>query len=314
MNKTELKRQYFQKGAYALRRVTSIDQDCYCCPLCKRLFIPQAIEAGALTLEHAPPEKVGGRPLALTCKECNSISGYSVDAAVVSRKKLFDAAKAITGQKRDYEGRASLKMGDESINVKIEVHEGSISIKPPKKINDPKKLDAYKAYMMYLHDEGRWNGEEFQITPNVRYDQKYSKIGDLKTAFIVCFAFFGYTFVLNKRLTPVREQIIKYKNEVIDRYWIASDSKINKKFFICLIERPVYAVAVKIDRSTIILPWLEGPKNLYGHLIENYGHEEPITFTGKFFNWPKTLQMNMDYFEGTYRDRSDPHRPPLPGE
>ena len=123
MNKKELKRHYFEKGAAALRRVTSIGQNCYCCPLCKKLYIFQAIEEGVLTLEHAPPEKVGGRPLALTCKDCNSISGYSIDAAVVNREKMFDAVKAITGQKRNYEGRASMKMGGESINIRIEVND-----------------------------------------------------------------------------------------------------------------------------------------------------------------------------------------------
>ncbi len=299
MNKDKLKRQYFKKGARALKKLISIDQDCYCCPLCKKMFLPKALEVGILTLEHAPPKEVGGRPLALTCKECNSIAGYSIDAAVVNRERLLDAVKGITGQKRNYKGRATLSMGGEEINVKLEVDEGSISLKPPQKINNPKKLAAYKNYMMHLYEAGKWNGEKFKITPLARYHQKYSKVGDLKTAFIICFAFFGYTFVLNKRLSPIREQIIGYKDEIIDRYWIVSDPKINQKYFICFIEKPISAIAVKIDKSTILLPWLEGPKNLYKHMKENYKDEESFTFEGKFFNWPETLEMKLDFFEGT---------------
>ena len=299
MNRTELKRQYFKKGAAALRRVTSIDQDCYCCPLCKRLFIPQAIEAGVLTVEHAPPEKVGGRPLAFTCKKCNSISGYSIDAAVVSREKLFDTAKAITGQKRNYEGRASLKMGGESINVRIQVNEGSISIKPPKKINDPKKLEDFKTYMMHLHDEGKWDGEKFTITPLASYHKKFGKVGDLKSAFIICFALFGYTYVLNKRLSPVREQILNYDSDIIDRYWLVSDQKIERKYFICLIEEPVSAVAVRIDKTTILLPWFDGPENLYQYLEDNFKYDNPINLHGKFLKWPEKLEMGMDFFRNT---------------
>lgn len=300
MNKDELKRYYFEKGACALKKVISIDQDCYCCPICKKFFLLKAIEVGVLTLEHAPPKKVGGRPLALTCKECNSIAGYSIDSAVVHRERLFDAAKAITGQKQNYRGRATLSMGGgEAINVRLEVDEGSMSIKPPEQINNPKKLTAYKNYMMHLHEAGKWDGEKFTITPLARYHQKYSKIGDLKTAFIICFAFFGYTFVLNRRLSPVREQIINYKTEVIDRYWLVSDPKINQKYFIFLIEKPISAIAVKIDKSTIILPWLEGPKDLYKHLSEKYEYEEPVTFEGRFFNWPETLEMKLDFFKST---------------
>jgi hypothetical protein len=295
MNKNELKKQYFEKGAAALRRITSIDQDCYCCPLCQRLFIFQAIDEGVLTLEHAPPEKVGGRPLALTCKECNSISGYSIDAAVVNREKMLDAAKAITGQNPNYEGRASLEMGGESINVKLIVNGGSVSILPPQKINNPKKLEMYKAYLMNLHDKGKWDGEKFTITPRASYHIKYSKIGDLKSAFIICFALFGYKYVLNNKLSPVREQILNYKSDIIDRFWIASDQKIEKKDFICLLDSPVSAIAVRIDKSTIILPWFDGPENLYQYLESNIEYEDNINFHGQFLKWPEQLEMGLDF-------------------
>lgn len=300
MNKKELKRHYFEKGAAALRRVTSIGQDCYCCPLCKRLFISQAIEDGVLTLEHAPPEKVGGRPLALTCKACNSNSGYSIDAAVVNREKLFDAAKAITGQKRNYEGRASMKMGGVSINIKIEVNEGSVSLKPPQRINNPRKLEIYKAYLMNLHDEGRQDEEKFTISPLASYHKKFSKIGDLKSAFIICFALFGYKYVLNKKLSPVRKQILNYESDVIDQFWLESDQKIEKKYFVCLLEKPVSAIAVRIDKSTILLPWFDGPENLYQYLENNFEYDSNFTLHGQFLKWPEKLEMGMDFFIRTH--------------
>lgn len=299
MDKSKLKRQYFEKGAAALRIVTSIDQDCYCCPLCNRLFIPQAIEEGVLTLEHAPPEKVGGKPLALTCKECNSISGYSIDSAVVNRERLSEAIKAITGQNRNYEGRASIKMGGELINVRLEVNEKSISIKPPQEINNPKKLEAYKAYMKSLHDEGKWNGEEFTITPILSYHNRYSKIGDLKSAFIICFALFGYKYVLNRRLSPVRKQILNYKSDIIDQFWLTSDHQIKKNYFVCLLEKPISAIAVRLDKSTILLPWFDGPKNFYQYIKNNFEYDYDHNFHGHFLKWPEKLEMGMDFYKKT---------------
>lgn len=298
MNKKILKKKYFDRGSAALRRVTSIDQDCYCCPLCQKLFIFQAIEEGILTLEHAPPEKVGGKPLALTCKACNSISGYSIDAAVVNRERMLDAAKAITGQNPNYEGKASIKMGGESINIKLVVNGGTVSLIPPQEINDPKKLEKYIAYLKNLSDQGRGDGEKFTITPRARYHLKYSKIGDLKTAFIICFALFGYKYVLNKKLIPVREQILNYNSDIIDLFWVASDQKINRKYFICLLDKPISAIAVKLDISTIILPWFDGPKNLYQDL-EKYIDNNNISYHGQFLKWPKQLEMGMDFYEKT---------------
>ena len=294
MNKKILKKLYFEKGSAALRRVTLIDQDCYCCPLCQKLLSFQALEEGFLTLEHAPPEKVGGIPLALTCKECNSISGYSIDAAVVNRERMLDAAKAITGQNLNYEGRASIQMGGESINIKLLVNKESVSLIPPQEINDPKKLEKYKTYLMNLNDQGKGDGEKFTITPRASYHLKYSKIGDLKTAFIICFALFGYKYVLNKKLTPVREQILNYNSDIIDQFWITSDPKVKKKYFVCLLDKPISAIAVKLDMATIILPWFNGPENLYQHL-KKYIENENISFHGQFLKWPKKLEMGMDF-------------------
>lgn len=298
MNKKILKKQYFEKGSAALKRVTSIEQDCYCCPLCKKIFNFQSLEEGVLTLEHAPPEKVGGKPLALTCKECNSISGYSIDAAVVNRDRMLEAAKAITGQNINYEGSASMKMGDESINIKLLVKEGSVSLIPPQKTNDPKKLKKYKTYLMNLNKQQKGNGEKFTITPRARYHLKHSKIGDLKAAFIICFALFGYTYILDKKLIPVREQILNYKSEIIDQFWITSDPKIKQKYFVCLLDTPISAIVVKLDMSTIILPWFDGPENLYQYL-KKYIKNDNINFHGQFLRWPKELEMGIDFLQKT---------------
>ena len=185
MSKKELRKRFFSKGATALGRVISNDQGYYCCPLCIVLFPEQAIFEEILTIEHAPPESVGGKPLALTCKNCNSKSGDSIDAAIANRNKLFEAIQAITGKKQNYQGRASLRMGGETINVRIQVNEGTISIKPPAKINNPNKLESYKTYMLDLSKVGKWDEEEFNITPSDKFQIKYSKIGDLKSAFIM---------------------------------------------------------------------------------------------------------------------------------
>lgn len=299
MNKKELKLRYFEKGSTALRRVTTIEQDCYCCPICQIFFTPQSIENGVLTIEHAPPEKVGGWPLALTCKDCNSISGYTIDAAVVNREKLFNSAKAITGEKDNFEGRASLTVGSETINVRVEVNNGTISIKPPKEINDPKKLEAYTKYLKSLHEEQKWDGEKFTITPRDKYHKKYSQIGDLKSAFIICFALFGYTYALNNRLDVVREQILNFESDIIDKYWLVSDKKIERDYFVLLVKDPLPAVAVRIDKVTILLPWLSGPENFYQYLSDNYSSETSLNFHGEFFKWPHELVMGMDYYERT---------------
>jgi hypothetical protein len=305
MKKRDLKRKFFEKGASALRNISAIDQECYCCPICSYLYLPEALETDALTLEHAPPQKVGGKPLALTCKECNSVAGYSVDSAVVQRQKILDFTDAVLGQKRNFKGRATFLVGGETLNINFEKNEGTPSIKPIRKINDPKKLKAYEGYMNHLHRTGKFDGMEFKITPTARYHVKYSKIGDLKNAFIICFAFFGYRFALNQKLSVVREQIVNYKKDIIDYYWLPSDPTITQKHFICLIEKPVAALAVKLDHSTVVLPWIEGPDDLYKYLENNHDPQKPFNFQGRCYSWPRTLEMRLD-FASAYNQRVQP--------
>ncbi len=280
-----------------MRNIGAMDQDCYCCPICTQLFIAKAIDAGILTLEHAPPQKVGGKPLALTCKECNSAAGYSVDSAVVQKQRQIDFTEAIMGQKSNYKGRATFSIGENTLNIDFERDQGITSIKPIEEINDPDKLRAYQDYMMHLQQAGKWDGQKFTITPNAKYHIKYSKVGDLKTAFILCFAFFGYRFALHNRLAAVREQIINYKEDIIDHYWHTSDPKVNREHFLFLVKKPFSALAVKLDNSTVLLPWVTGPNDFYEHLGEYFVNREPVNFDGLFFNWPVSLEMRLDYMK-----------------
>lgn len=82
-------------------------------------------------MEHVHSEKLGGKPIALTCKQCNSTTGYTIDAAIVNRDKLNKSVEALVRKNGSYEGNYSLKMGGETINVNLEVHNGNVTINVP---------------------------------------------------------------------------------------------------------------------------------------------------------------------------------------
>ena len=61
----------------------------YICPLCIRNFTIKDLDQSlnnCLTLEDVPPHSLGGKPLTLTCKECNNTAGSLLDEEL--RKKL----------------------------------------------------------------------------------------------------------------------------------------------------------------------------------------------------------------------------------
>lgn len=57
----------------------------YACPCCLTVYDHASVDIGNLTIEHVPPEGVGGRGLPLTCKECNNSAGREFDSHAVTR-------------------------------------------------------------------------------------------------------------------------------------------------------------------------------------------------------------------------------------
>ena len=60
-----------------------------CCPLCLREFPFEAIEQ--LRAEHIVSEKLGGRSQTLTCFDCNSGHGTTLDSQLISAMKAMDS-------------------------------------------------------------------------------------------------------------------------------------------------------------------------------------------------------------------------------
>jgi hypothetical protein len=101
----DLRLKLFATGAKAASLHFKADQDVYICPLCGRGFLIQAVIDGTLTLEHVPPKSLGGKPLVLTCKDCNNDSGHSIDSAAALRKDMESIQDIILHGKEDMKPR-----------------------------------------------------------------------------------------------------------------------------------------------------------------------------------------------------------------
>ena len=72
------------------------------CPICLEPFTEAGVlDGSAVTLEHVPPPPgaLGGRPICLTCKECNAGAGHGIDQAAVLLIRPPKATVRIMGRK-----------------------------------------------------------------------------------------------------------------------------------------------------------------------------------------------------------------------
>ena len=106
------KRRWFEDGMQALERVIGEPAPGYVCPICRRWFT----ELEEVTFEHAPPRSVGGREVALTCRECNSGAGHGIDAELRKVQDLRDWNRGRLGKPL----RARFAFGGVPLNVDVD--------------------------------------------------------------------------------------------------------------------------------------------------------------------------------------------------
>ncbi len=86
-------RSWFDVGAAAIERASAGRvRGLYACPLCMRGFR----DPGELTREHVPAQVAGGRKLVLTCRECNSAAGASLESILVQRGRFMNSPQGLS--------------------------------------------------------------------------------------------------------------------------------------------------------------------------------------------------------------------------
>lgn len=285
----------FEKGVHAINALTKREDTLYYCPICTQPFNRKSLDSGELTLEHIPPKAQGGQGIALTCSICNNQAGRSVDAAVCKRTEALSITP-LYSQIGTYNGHVILDFGTErlrKININLSVIDSSVRLHLMQNMNHPDTCDLIKKHFFFNQSE-QSDGISIKITKLCRYNFWHSKVGDLRSAFLVCFAYFGYRYAFDRRLDIVRHQIQHYNEIVIDGFWIQSDDDDQLSTSICLLSKPFSALSVRLGRVSVLLPWLGSPCSLYEHLIKTYPQGGDIVFSGTRLPWPKTLEMKLD--------------------
>jgi len=183
-----------EKGIIA---INNYEHPLYICPICQSRYTSVEDPDNPLTLEDAPPKSLGGKPVVLTCKNCNNTAGYKIDAHLVERLREIDDQKFLPGT----DVAVTIKLGDETFRANINVDEkGIMSVLHSNKNNHPEKL---KAAMEKLHKGERINADFLKsrvIPENLEYAL-------LKTAYILAFQKYGYSLMLDPCFDIVREQL-----------------------------------------------------------------------------------------------------------
>ncbi len=199
----------FSKQLHLLKDNGLIDielefSETYICPLCLDQFqksdLISSTTKNFLTEEDAPPEKLGGSRIALTCKDCNSRAGHQIDNHLINRIREIDDSNFYKNSKQfgsiEYEGK--------KVTAEITSNgDGTLTVLHQIKKNNPTLLDKF-----IYGIKNKTVGPVLNLKP-----RDYKVISDrvnlalLKTNYIINFAKFGYIFILDDHYKSIREQI-----------------------------------------------------------------------------------------------------------
>jgi hypothetical protein len=125
------------------------------------------VKTGELTLEHVPPEAVGGRGILLTCKSCNNTAGHTVDAAVVGRGRLFQLGNSLFRNQGEFRGPIKIEFRGVVINATLVTKDGRVTILVHRGRNNPHLPDKQIAEME--RELNATGSAEFRLTATIKF-------------------------------------------------------------------------------------------------------------------------------------------------
>lgn len=278
----------FDVGARACSKYISWEELIYICPICLRGYTRD--EAGKLGREHAPQQSIGGKIVCLTCDECNNQAGYDIEPHLIRRQRVKSFARA-TSDLDCYEGSIQYEADGILVNGKVIVRNGKMSIHVPPSLNQPDSQSKFEKSLSKLKRSQDWDGHEFKVhLVKDSFNQRKAAIADLKSAYLLAFAFFGYGYILSPGLNCVREQIMMPEKTVIEKFAFTLKGLPSERALIKLTS-PLSCLAVQIDERFIFLPY-ENSLGFYEKLGKTVRKESNLK--GQRFDYPREMQLVWD--------------------
>jgi hypothetical protein len=193
----------FLKANNLLRGISLKYDKTYICPICLRQFSEQDLADTApnmLTVEHAPPDASGGKGMVLTCKECNSVAGSEIDFHLIERIQEAERRQLLPNTS----AKVRVTSGNLTVQASVQVGaDGVMTMRHSNKNNHPQKL------LSFVDRVGPTTNPFIQIEfGKIQTDAHRMQVGLLKTAYILAFAEFGYSFLLDSVYDTVRKQLL----------------------------------------------------------------------------------------------------------
>ena len=296
--------EWFQRGARTLRALARehgredalpTREDWYLCPLCLDGMTIEELDTGELTVEHVPPKALGGHELVLTCKQCNNSAGSKFDGPAHTEDRL---RRFLSGQSERPE---TVTFSVDGFATRVEMRTagqtGMLFFGVPK-INSPADVDRMEEHMRELSTT-RSTDFRIAITPQATYSPDHARISWVRTGYLAAFALFGWRYILQPALQPIRDQLMNPSAITLPALSMYVPDGDPDRREIWVLKKPVerQSVLVMSGRHGVFLPLPNDHRNL-AELADSVGADTdgPVrhAFSGDMIPWPRGPEHMLD--------------------
>jgi hypothetical protein len=219
-------------------------KDRFGCPLCYQVFERINKLSETLAEEHIVPKRLGGTLTTLTCRQCNSHHGSTLDSHLVRRVHIESRRRPISARVRIGDG----EIGAE-IHIPASLDDEAIQILGIKGQSHPDKSDE----TMRALEKGE---RAIHINLNFEYVPIRSTVALVRSAYLLMFRMFGYRYILDESAKVVLHQIRNPEEETLvlkGIVWRISD-RLPKTNCLAILYEPVqiqcFTAFLQLDRKT----------------------------------------------------------------
>lgn len=295
MTRQERRELWFNLGANAASKVFPQLNDVYVCPLCSppKAFTRLALAKKLLTFEHAPPESLGGREVALTCIECNVCKGSKLDKEAVLREAELDFALGTMQQPRP----VVLTIDGTSVNALVRRAGSNEDISVSMNKNRPEAFYSF-ANRVEVGNKSQ-QPMHLELTLPTNANQRRAHLSWLRAAYLASFSALGYRYIFSRQLRSVREQLREADSNVLRVFSATIPSSPTKTRRLLHIQQPDewQSIAVIMGRQVVYLPSALAEHDIYRFLSEESRRSNTISVRpqGKESPWPTRPMHQFDF-------------------
>lgn len=254
-------------------------QSAYYCPICGTAYEQDSLNTSELTLEHVPPRSQGGKGIILTCRSCNNLAGHKYEHDLPNKEGLERQLKGIVGSEDGDFGWVKIEVGGVTLNADLFRDGGRTHLSVSEK-NSPRAIESFKQAM-----DRFGKGSELKIHTGYSYLRANVLRSDLKSAFLLLVAKFGYSIGFSERIVPIRKAILcQSEPKTLLRYLETSEARENS----IIVDEQEGLVAITDRAKTVLLPWPSRPLEHFLNL------DDKINLRGSVFDFPKTFEAKLD--------------------